>query len=444
MKVEEMNHIYLTPQYKVDIVKLINHLLLYGSYIYLSSRDQLLTYNGKYWIECNADIIRQRIKLHLYDSISMALLKEIYSQFLLTVSYPLADLPKPRDYLLNVKNGVLDLVTNTIGPYSPDYYMRSMIQVDYDKSAKCPNWLKFMNQICMGQECLKMVLQELFGYCLTGNNKYHKFFILLGNGGNGKSVYLEILRRLLGEQLTSSLPPDELSAKFRNIDLVGSNVNTSDECPSTKSLKGDLIKNLSSGGYIYVERKGKPPFKVLNSAKLIFSANLSQNLNEQSAGIERRICVIPFKFKVTKENIDHNIVEKLSSELPGILNWAIEGLRRLGENEGFTDSDHVTDAIQSFLTNTDTVKRFLSEHCIMSCDHTIQSHRLYCYYRRYCDEEGHKPCSSNEFGRRLRHYNDEIERVRGTTGDRNYSYLGIDMRDLESFDNTYKAEHRYY
>ena len=436
-------HPYMDEEGRINNNLVVGHLKNFGDYLFLAQWGEFLAYNGKYWQKVKKSIFANRVRLLTKDNLSTNIMKEIIEQFKLDIEYPLEELSPPNPRYLNLENGILDLETQRLLPHDKLKYFTSIIPVKFAPEANCEKWKGFLTEITKGSVELQIFLQELFGYCLTRDNKHQVFFIFLGKGGNGKSVLLEILRSLLGPTLTASLSIADLSQKFKLINLVNKNANLADETPSSKALDSDMLKKLSAGGSFYVEQKFKPSFEVKNTAKLIFSANSSPNLRDFTNALRRRLKVIPFKYQVPKHKMNKNLIEDLSKELPGILNWAIKGLERLNENGDFTDCDLIEEANNFFLSDTDSVKRFIDDHCTVSSDENVYSHELYRFYKRYCDEVGSKYCSDNEFGKRLLYHFSQIEKHRDTVGDRRYRYTGVSIRDEKEFRLTFNGEDHY-
>ncbi|MEB8772355.1 phage/plasmid primase, P4 family, partial [Bacillus cereus] len=198
-----------------------------------------------------------------------------------------------------VKNGVFNLETWQLEDFTPEIITRNKIPVAYIPGAYYEVTDKTFNKIAVNDKKIRAILEEILGYILFRRNEFAATFILTGDGSNGKSSYLKIIRKLIGSDNASSLDLNELDQRFKTAELFGKLANIGDDIGKGYIKESSIFKKLSTGETLNVERKGKDPFDFTNYAKLIFSANEMPRINDFSDGLGRRLQIVPFKAKFT-------------------------------------------------------------------------------------------------------------------------------------------------
>jgi len=239
-------------------------------------------------------------------------------------------------YRLSVKNGILNLKTGQLEPHSPDFLTVVQLPVEFKPGADCPKAKKFMSEIVRPEDV--PLLEEMAGYCLLRGYPIHKAFVLLGDGDNGKSVWIKLLVAMVGMDHTSQVPFQKLGSKFKTAELKGKMLNFYSDLPPQGLFFTDTFKMLTSEDPMSIEEKFLKPQTFINYAKLLFSANQLPKTYDESDGFYRRIILIDFPNKFDGPNRDDHLLEKLTKpeELSGFLNLAIAGLNRLLKNHKFT------------------------------------------------------------------------------------------------------------
>ncbi|WP_101909135.1 DNA primase family protein [Marasmitruncus massiliensis] len=237
-----------------------------------------------------------------------------------------------QDDLINLSNGILDIETLELHPHSPDYYCTVQLPMQYGPNEKCPRFEQFICEITGGDMELGKVIQEMVGYCLCHNVKADKAFFLYGNGKNGKSVLAKMIEALVGAENVSNVKLSQLNDNFGLSSLVNKNVNISAENELLGKFDTGNFKAIISGDTVNVTRKYKDDLSTRLNCKMIMLLNTLPSTTDVTYGYFRKILIIPFT-QTFDENEDKFLVEKLLRELPGILNWALEGLKRLQAND---------------------------------------------------------------------------------------------------------------
>lgn len=327
---------------------------------------------------------------------------------------------------INFKNGVLDLARDTRGllPHSPDFGFRTVLPYEYDPDAKCPVFRKWLENVMLGDKALMAVLQEFMGYIVRGGDyKHHKALWLQGEGRNGKSTFIDLLKALIGLGNFSTLSIKSLVGdKFSGSDLDGKIANFSEETSPGELQDSGPFKNLTGDGDISAQKKYGDVYSFRNRAKLVMTYNTMPDLKDLSRGMLSRPIVIPFRKTIREKEQDRSIKEKLFAELPGIFNFALRGWLRLEEQNGFTESEASRLALKQVKEESCNVVQWV-ENYIEFQEPNFKSDEFKPareMYRAYKSSERFA-YKAPEFGRRLKRHSEIQKRwKRMTDGVRYY------------------------
>lgn len=234
--------------------------------------------------------------------------------------------------LLNLENGMLNVETGELLPHSPGYLSSIRIPFAFDPGALCLRFLQFIEEVTEGDGQLAAVLQEITGYVLTSETRAEKAFLLCGSGSNGKSVFAKVLQALVGEDNVSSVPLSRFSQPFGMQPIIGKTLNIASENEVGSRINTENLKSVVSGDKISVAVKYQNDVPYTPICKLVFLVNSLPETSDATYGFFRKILIVPFNHRFTDAEKDVDLFEKLRAEMPGILNWALEGLRRLKGN----------------------------------------------------------------------------------------------------------------
>jgi len=287
-----------------------------------------------------------------------------------------------------LKNGLYHIEKDILVPHSSDVFVSSVLPYEFDRDATCPVFLEALGRIFEGDEDTIKTIQELYGYVFYRKAPVpiEKMFIFYGEGRNGKSVMLDLLEMLVGSQNVASVMMSDLKDQNMRAQLYQKWVNVVAETPTKRAIEADLVKKIVSGDLISARRVYQPVMDFRPFAKHFISANILPQIDEQTEAMRRRIMVIPFNHDFRDDPSKQPKPELLAAfqrEMPGILNWAVEGLRRLkGRNWNLYPSPAIEDATREYLESSNSVKRFLKERCV----HTGKEKDRWVYsefYREY-------------------------------------------------------------
>ena len=310
-------------------------------------------------------------------------------------------------WLLNCKNGTLDLKTGELRAHKRNDLITKCIPVNFDSSPIKPVvWIDFLNTIMNSNQELISFLQRAIGYSLTGSTKEQCLFILYGSGANGKSTFMETISDLLNDYSKHS-PPDTFLQKDSNggpnndvARLVGARLVVASEIEEGKRLNESLIKNITGGELLTARFMRAEYFEFMPRFKVFISTNHKPQVKGTDKAVWRRIRLIPFNVSIPPEEQDKDLLEKLRVELPAILNWAAQGCREYLKT-GLGEPEEVKAATNMYKAEMDIMANFLSECCEVSTQLETRSQKLYEVYENWCRANGERPLTQTKFSLRL-------------------------------------------
>jgi len=259
-----------------------------------------------------------------------------------------------------------------------------------------PRFEQYLDEVVVDDEMnpdkdMQMVVQEMVGYYLLSTLEAHVVFFLIGKGRNGKSVMLDIVREIVGEEFCDAMPVEMMTSdKFATSNLIGKKLNVCAEDEST-FVKTDKFKAMVGGDPISVERKYGAKFTWKPTVKHIFATNEMPSFSGFNKALTERIKIIPFNRFFKKEDRDTQLVEKLKRELGGIIAWALEGAERLKENNFvFSDSELMDERGDDFQKNVSSAVLFFKENYEKKEFGFVANDDLYDHYKEWCDRRGKK------------------------------------------------------
>lgn len=317
------------------------------------------------------------------------------------------DWPERSD-LICCKSGMINIMADNLKeeallPHDPQYGARAQIPCEFNTKnyAKINRWLQFLDEVFPKKiEKVKIdVLQQFFGYCLLTDCRFAKALWLVGGGNNGKSVVIDVLTGMLGEENVSSLGMHELGERFRTYALENKYANLSGET-TREAIGADVFKKLTSGDLVSAERKYGELYQFRNFAKLIFSFNDPPFITDKSHGFTRRIIVLEFNRRFLPKEEEHNLAKRIiAEEIDGIFIWALDGLLRLLRNDGFEGLEEVDKAKDRLMLSMYPFLQFINECCDVEDGEEVGKQEMWGAYQNWCREGNYKPMTRNRFYR---------------------------------------------
>lgn len=320
---------------------------------------------------------------------------------------------KPREqikidpYIINLKNCRLNLATGQKLEHTPEVIDFERIPVVYDPDAICPAVDKLLENVFLQDpECIQL-FYELLADILTHENIYQKAFLFVGDGANGKSVVLKMLRRFVGIENCSTISLEELSSKFKTAELENKLLNVGDDIENKPIKNSGTLKRLFSGEPMTVERKFGDPFDFQSYATHIFSCNTIPSNSDRSNGMYRRWIIVPFDAKFTADNpgYDPEISKKVSTDkaMSYLLNLALKGFKSLHKRKGFIEPARAKARKEAFVIENSSVLSWIEDKEI-TLTQLVSEPRdtLYDKYRAWCGTSCIKEVTSKTFYKELK------------------------------------------
>jgi putative DNA primase/helicase len=400
------------PHYLIITVEEVLELARKNQWGLCRRDDFFYTYNGAYWKVIEKDELKaflkqaaERMGVEKFTARYVEFSKSLFEQFTET-----AYLPAPRNdrnlVRINLTNGTFEITPQRQHLRAPDAadFLTHQLPFAYDPQAKAPRFEAFLNRVQPDLNC-QHLLAEYLGYIFISpaRLKLEKTLLLYGPGANGKSVFFEVVTALLGPDNVSHYSLQSLTQEpaYSRAHLANKLVNYASEISG--KLEADTFKQLVSGEPVEARLPYGHPFTLTDYAKLIFNCNELPSDVEHTNAFFRRFLIVPFSVIIPDAEQDKQLAAKIiASELSGVFNWVLAGLRRLLAQNQFTDAEVVAQQLDLYKHQSDSVRLFLDES-----DYQVDPERymmmkdLYRDYKAYCIEDGLFPVKKPNFQKRL-------------------------------------------
>jgi P4 family phage/plasmid primase-like protien len=302
------------------------------------------------------------------------------------------------------QNEIVAPLTGETHPVGPDIFYTSSIDTTYDANAPKPKrWLQFLEESFPGDEASKCVLQEMFGYLLTLGNSLQKVFLILGPAGCGKGTIVRVLEALLRKESVAATSMKALGESHGLEDLVGKSLATINEIRvNSRTDVNEALNQLlsiSGGDAVRINPKGIKGYACRLTVRFLLTTNEIPSLTDAAGALDRRLVALRMCHKPAK--VETDLDEQFRLELPGILNWAIEGRRRLIDvNKGkFTEIPRRDDEMslaEMIVENGALIQTFVGDRCILGEELTVSWVDMQLSYEDWCQAVGEKPRSQRK------------------------------------------------
>ena len=305
------------------------------------------------------------------------------------------------------KNGVFNIHTKEMLPFSPDLVMLNKINHDYNPNAECEIVDKTLDKLAVGDKDIVNLLEEAVGYCFFRRNELRKSFMLTGDKKNGKSTFLAMVKELLGDENTAALDLKELGDRFSSASLFGKLANIGDDIGDEFIANPAIFKKIVSGDRIRGEFKGQKEFFFDPYCKLFFSANNIPRIKDKSGAVIDRLIIIPFNAKFDKNDPDFDPYIKYKLIQPAALERLIvlglRGLERVLENQAFTTSTKAQKELKEYEINNNPILLFFAE---IDADSVLNepTSSVYRRYNDFCLSNNFTVMSQIEFSKQVKKY----------------------------------------
>lgn len=332
---------------------------------------------------------KEQLLKHAYASESKARIMAM-SEMAKSMLPILPDKFDSNKWVLNVKNGTLDLRTGVLREPRREEYITKQSQINYDPSADCPTFLKFIDTTMNHNIEVIQFVQKVVGYCLTGDTSLEYLFMCYGTGQNGKSKFIaDSIAYVLGEYAAKTSVATVMEMQNGGIPndvarLRGIRFAYASEPKKGAKLDEGKIKDLTGREPVLARFLNQEFFEYVPEFKLFISTNHKPDIKGADEGIWRRLKLIPFLAQISNEERDERLDDKLHAEASGILNWALEGCLRW-QNEGIEVPSIVENATNDYRDELDALSDFITLWCETGKEFFGKTHEIYNAYTIYCN-----------------------------------------------------------
>jgi len=313
--------------------------------------------------------------------------------------------PFPAAECLVTRNGIIHLPAMELRPSDPELLTVNAVDFSYDPTVDCPEWMNFLETIWSEDpECID-TLQDIFGYLLLPDTSQQKIFLFVGPKRSGKGTIDRTLRELIGRDNVCAPTLGALQGDFGMQPLLG----------KTAAIVGDArlsgrndaatiaerLLSISGEDTQTINRKHLPMVTAQLPTRFLLLTNELPRFTDASATLPSRFVILKFT-KSFFGREDHGLTEKLKAELPGILNWAIEGYKRLNDRGFFIQPATSDEAIEEMEELASPITAFLRERCEIEPGPQTRVEDVFNAWRSWCSRTGRKEGDIQTFGRNLR------------------------------------------
>ncbi len=408
-------------------------------------------YTDGCWRRFHDDTIKQTIVQALKDRVQADWIKSAM-QVLGAMVNRLETQWVRRPYLINLKNGVIDLeelvragkdvdLGSILKPHDPGYGSRAQLPVEFNPDADANRWIKFLWEVFPeGRECMQdgkncdgddkiQLAQQFAGYLLLPTCKFERAAFMVGPGANGKSTMLKVFINLLGKENTIELSLDDLARSFNIPYLQDKLLVTCTEMATREPSAISVLKKCISGDMVSGEHKYKQRIDFWPSAKFCFALNEVPNIVDKSYGFARKVLILRFDQRFEGEKKDVDLLEKLLDERNGIFLWMLEGAVDLIRRKGFAESQIAEEERQKFLQEMNPFLMWVAERADVGNGHKAVAEFLYEDYRSWADKSGLNALGKIKFYHSLTNYLPQVKKGKMDDGNaRRQAFIGIGLK----------------
>lgn len=365
-------------------------------------------YDGKFWRLADRQSLEkflgeaaQKLGVDMVTARDYDFKGKLLKQFLVDAYLPSPEVDT-ETVLINLANGTFEIKGNDfkLRGFKRSDFLTYQLKFDYDEDAGCDKWQAFLDKV-LPDPSAQSVLAEYLGYVFAKGLKLEKALILYGTGANGKSVVFQVVMALLGKDNVTNFSLESLGKNYFRAMIGDKLLNYSSEI--SDRLQVEKFKQLTSGEPVEARLPYGQPMMLTNYARLMFNCNVLPRDVEHTNAFFRRFKIIPFEVTILESEQNPDLAKEIiDTELSGIFNWVLNGLKRLLEQKQFSPCESSDRILETFRCESDSVAMFvIDEHYKSSTDKTRTIKELYAEYKNYCLENNYRPLGRNKFAKRL-------------------------------------------
>jgi putative DNA primase/helicase len=341
----------------------------------------------------------------------------------------------PADEIVCCQNGLLHLPSSQLLAHAPEFFCHNVLEFDYDPTAPPPaQWLTFLSSLWPNDRESIETLQELFGLCLTADTRYQKAFLVIGPRRSGKGTIARVLTGLIGRDNLVGPTISSLGERFGLAPLIGKKVACISDARISRRTDLDkmaeVLLSVTGEDTQTIDRKYLSAWTGRLQVRFIILTNELPEFAERSGALTSRFVVL----SLTKSFLgreDPQLDQKLLAELPGILNWAIEGWKRLTDRGRFVQPATGAEVAEELEELSSPIRAFVKERCVVGPGYRVECDLLYMEWRRWNILQGRPFVGPiNLFSRDLRAVVPGLEITQPRSYGKRRVFVGIALRRM--------------
>jgi putative DNA primase/helicase len=378
----------------------------------------------------NDEIVRVKPNLTTVSNVMEALQALSHLPHSITAPAWLVDAETRPDALslIPCANGLLDPDTRGLISHTPDFFALNCLTFDYDPDADDPvQWEAFLGQLWEDDQECRGTLQEIFGYMLTAETSQEKIFLIEGPKRSGKGTVGRVLTALLGPESVCGPSLSGFGERFGTECLIGKSLALVSDCrvgPKNADRLAEILLSVSGEDAITIGRKYEKDWTGRLSSRFLILTNELPSFKDAASALPSRFIIMRL-FESFYDREDPDLTEKLLIELPGILNWALEGRQRLQARGKFIQPAVGQEAMRRMEDLSAPVAAFVRDCCEVHPDGLVSKDDLWKAWAKYAEENNFRKGSKIEFGRQLRAAYPHVTDTRPGDDDRAWSHAGL-------------------
>lgn len=397
--------------YQIGVFKTLCDLKDAYNWEFSKDGNSIYIYNDAYWVNIEINLFKEFLKI-VVIKLNVPEFLYIDSKFIDTINKQLlqsdffVNMEVTGRTLINLKNGTLQIRSDGVRllDFHPNDFLTYQLDFEYNEHRENHRLLEYLDYVLPDKDTQK-TLQQAIGSLFIHSLKLEKVPMILGTGGNGKSVTFEIVDGLLDTSLITHYSLESLTNQkgYERAELENKLINYCSDI-NMKKIDFGIFKQLASGEPIQVRPIYQQPFIMKRYAKMIFNINKIDDADiEQTEGFLRRMLYIPFETTIPLDKQDKKLHEKILKDKAGVLNWIIEGIEEVLENEEIFISKKCGDFLNNFIQDSNLTARFVKEYSIKHSDNeTISFQNMYDRFIKFCKNEGEKSITKTIFNKEMK------------------------------------------
>lgn len=396
---------------------------------------RIYAYRDGVWKPDGKRLLREEAEDLMDVDYSKNVLEELVERVRARRAVDVDDLGTP-DRTVAVANGLLDLETRGFEDLKPEHRALAQLPVEYDEHAVAHRWRNFIDEVV--EEDRREAVAEYVGYCLlAGELPFARVLLLVGGGSNGKTTFLNVITELLGPENVTGFSLDDLvESEYYLAEMHGAIANIDADVAGSLGYAKKFKKITGGDRKVSARRPYGEPFDYHPTTKHLYAANEVPHTEVDDDAFFRRWLIAEFPTTFTDPELagpdkDSDLEEKLLDELPGVLNWALDGLDRLLDQGHFTNEGETDEKRQRWQSWGDSVERFIEECVAAEGEEKHRTSDVYERYTAWCDQHGETPESQQTVTA-------AIKKLNGVRYSKNLRFQGVQNRGFVGL--TFTAE----